>query len=55
MAETVAATKKSPVDEQRTRPWTVMIFMVAERVPEWADLSTEADKTIEGIKCYRHA
>ena len=51
MAETVAATKNSPVDEQRKRPWTVMIFMVAERVPEWADLSKVADKTLRQIKC----
>ncbi len=34
---------------QRKNPWTVMIFMVAEPLPEWADLSELALKTVHNL------
>jgi len=49
----VAVTDKSidqDAREQASRPWTVMIFMIAEHVFEWADLSKEAQKTLDEIE-----
>ena len=43
-------TKTQADDEQANRPWTVMIFMIAEHVFEWADLSKEAQTTLDAIE-----
>jgi hypothetical protein len=37
-----------PKNNQTPR-WTVMIFMIAEHLFEWADLSREANETIDEI------
>ena len=36
-------------NDPKRAPWTVMIFMIAEHLFEWADLSREAQQTIDDI------
>ena len=42
--------KLKQISGQANRPWTVMIFMIAEHVFEWADLSKEAQTTLDAIE-----
>ena len=47
----MASDEKNKTSEknEKDKNWTVMLFMIAERLFEWADLSTQARRTLAEI------